>query len=42
MIGADVVYLTLNRDGSVRSIEPFLTGFLKTTTSSAARSTCRS
>jgi len=28
-IGADVVYLTLNRDGSVRSIEPFLTGFLK-------------
>src|SRR5215471_1228108 len=28
-IGADVGYLTLNRDGTVRSIEPFLTGFLK-------------
>jgi len=28
-IGADVVFLTLNRDGSVKSIEPFLTGFLK-------------
>jgi glucose/arabinose dehydrogenase len=28
-IGADVVHVTLNRDGSVRSVEPFLTGFLK-------------
>src|SRR6266581_6944488 len=28
-IGADVVFITLNRDGSVKSIEPFLTGFLK-------------
>jgi glucose/arabinose dehydrogenase len=28
-IGGDVVYVTLNRDGSVRSTEPFLTGFLK-------------
>jgi glucose/arabinose dehydrogenase len=28
-IGADVIYVTLNRDGSVRSFEPFLTGFLK-------------
>ena len=28
-IGADVVFVTLNRDGSVKSIEPFLTGFLK-------------
>jgi glucose/arabinose dehydrogenase len=28
-IGGDVIYLTLNRDGSVRSSEPFITGFLK-------------
>jgi glucose/arabinose dehydrogenase len=28
-IGADVVFVTLNRDGSVKSVEPFLTGFLK-------------
>jgi len=28
-IGADVIYVTLNRDGSVKSFEPFLTGFLK-------------
>jgi glucose/arabinose dehydrogenase len=28
-IGADVIYVTLNRDGSVKSSEPFLTGFLK-------------
>ena len=28
-IGGDVIYVTLNRDGSVKSSEPFLTGFLK-------------
>ena len=28
-IGADVIYVTLNRDGSVKSVEPFLTGFVK-------------
>jgi len=28
-IGADVVFATLNRDGSVKSVEPFLTGFVK-------------
>jgi glucose/arabinose dehydrogenase len=28
-IGGDVVYATLNRDGSVRSVTPFLTGFLQ-------------
>jgi glucose/arabinose dehydrogenase len=28
-IGGDVIYVTLNRDGSVKSWEPFLTGFLK-------------
>ncbi len=28
-IGGDVVYAALNRDGSVRSVKPFLTGFLQ-------------
>jgi glucose/arabinose dehydrogenase len=28
-IGADVIYVALNRDGSVKSWEPFMTGFLK-------------
>jgi glucose/arabinose dehydrogenase len=28
-IGGDIVVAQLNRDGSVRSIEPFLTGFLE-------------
>ena len=28
-IGADLIYVTLNRDGTVRSWEPFMTGFLK-------------
>jgi glucose/arabinose dehydrogenase len=28
-IGADVIFVALNRDGTVRSLEPFLTGFLK-------------
>jgi glucose/arabinose dehydrogenase len=28
-IGGDVIFVTLNRDGSVKSSEPFLTGFLK-------------
>jgi glucose/arabinose dehydrogenase len=28
-IGGDIVYVTLNRDGSVKSWEPFMTGFLK-------------
>lgn len=28
-IGGDVIYVALNRDGSVRSVEPFMTGFLK-------------
>jgi glucose/arabinose dehydrogenase len=28
-IGGDVIYVTLNRDGNVRSWEPFMTGFLK-------------
>jgi len=28
-IGADVIHVKLNRDGSVKSWEPFLTGFLK-------------
>ena len=28
-IGGDLIYATLNRDGSVRSWEPFMTGFFK-------------
>jgi glucose/arabinose dehydrogenase len=28
-IGGDIVYVTLNKDGSVKSWEPFMTGFLK-------------
>jgi hypothetical protein len=28
-IGADLIYVTLNRDGTVRSWEPFMTRFLK-------------
>ena len=28
-IGGDIIHVTLNRDGSVKSWEPFLTGFLK-------------
>lgn len=28
-IGGDVIFVTLNKDGSVKSWEPFLTGFLK-------------
>jgi glucose/arabinose dehydrogenase len=28
-IGGDIVFVTLNKDGSVKSIEPFLTGFLQ-------------
>jgi glucose/arabinose dehydrogenase len=28
-IGGDIVYATLNRNGSVRSVTPFLTGFLQ-------------
>jgi glucose/arabinose dehydrogenase len=28
-IGADVIFVALNRDGSVKSWEPFMTGFLK-------------
>jgi len=28
-IGGDLIHVTLNRDGSVKSIEPFMTGFLK-------------
>jgi len=28
-IGGDVIFVTLNRDGSVKSSEPFLTGFLR-------------
>ena len=28
-VGGDLIYATLNRDGSVRSWEPFMTGFLK-------------
>ena len=28
-IGGDLIYVTLNKDGSVKSWEPFMTGFLK-------------
>ena len=28
-IGGDIIYVTLNRDGSVKSWEPFMTGFLQ-------------
>jgi glucose/arabinose dehydrogenase len=28
-IGGDLIHVALNRDGSVRSFEPFMTGFLK-------------
>jgi len=28
-IGGDIIHVTLNRDGSVKSWEPFMTGFLK-------------
>jgi glucose/arabinose dehydrogenase len=28
-IGGDLIHVTLNRDGSVKSFEPFMTGFLK-------------
>jgi glucose/arabinose dehydrogenase len=31
-VGGDVIYVTLNRDGNVRSWEPFMTGFLKNET----------
>jgi glucose/arabinose dehydrogenase len=27
-LGGDVVVVTLNKDGSVKSVEPFLTGFI--------------
>ena len=40
-IGGDVVYATLNRDGTVRSVQPFLTGFLQNNNWSAGRSTSR-
>ena len=39
--GGDIVAVFLNKDGTVKSTEVFISGFLgRTTTTSAARSTC--
>jgi hypothetical protein len=40
-MGGDILVAKLNAGGSVKSIQPFITGFFKTTNMSAGRSSGR-